>query len=200
MNKFLLRHGRRPPIGVKAWTVKYLEWVRREVHFEQRAQEATLLDYLHEVEGYMRAWILALFLIAYPGVALTQDLTQNDAEHSVRLLLNELSAGYITGFAEKPIARLGDAAAVAVTQIFADREPTATEMYNILDVVKIAFARPSIVALDSERLPRTTLLLLRYMDALIINPDLKAKIADTRRFALEQTTSQTANPGNRAEP
>jgi len=50
LNKFLLRHGRRPAIGVKAWTMKYLEWVRREVHFEQRAQEATLLDYLHEVE------------------------------------------------------------------------------------------------------------------------------------------------------
>jgi transposase len=50
LNKFLLRYGRRPAIGVKAWTMKYLEWVRREVHFEQRAQEATLLDYLHEVE------------------------------------------------------------------------------------------------------------------------------------------------------
>jgi transposase len=45
-----LWHGRRPPTGVKAWTLKYLEWVKREVHFEQMAQEATLLDYLHEVE------------------------------------------------------------------------------------------------------------------------------------------------------
>jgi transposase len=50
LNKFLLRHGRRPPMGVKAWTMKYLEWIKREVHFEQMAQEATLLDYLHEVE------------------------------------------------------------------------------------------------------------------------------------------------------
>src|SRR5450756_2067316 len=50
LSKFLLRHGRRPPMGVKAWTMKYLEWVKREVHFEQLAQEATLLDYLHEVE------------------------------------------------------------------------------------------------------------------------------------------------------
>ena len=50
LNKFLLRHGRRPPMGVKAWTMKYLEWMKREVHFEQMAQEATLLDYLHEVE------------------------------------------------------------------------------------------------------------------------------------------------------
>jgi transposase len=50
LSKFLLRHGRRPAMGVKAWTMKYLEWVKREVHFEQMAQEATLLDYLHEVE------------------------------------------------------------------------------------------------------------------------------------------------------
>ena len=50
LSKFLLRHGRRPAMGVKVWTIKYLEWVKREVHFEQLAQEATLLDYLHEVE------------------------------------------------------------------------------------------------------------------------------------------------------
>ncbi len=50
LSKFLLRQGRRSPMGVKAWTMKYLEWVKREVHFDQLAQEATLLDYLHEVE------------------------------------------------------------------------------------------------------------------------------------------------------
>jgi transposase len=50
LSKFLLRHGRRPPVGIRAWTVKYLEWVKREVHFAVRAQEVTLLDYLHEVE------------------------------------------------------------------------------------------------------------------------------------------------------
>lgn len=48
--KFLLRHGRRPPTGVKPWTRNYLAWVKHEVHFEPMAQEATLLDYLHEVE------------------------------------------------------------------------------------------------------------------------------------------------------
>ena len=50
LNKFLLRHGRRPPLGIKPWTVKYLEWVKRDVHFSLPAQEITLLDYLHEVE------------------------------------------------------------------------------------------------------------------------------------------------------
>jgi transposase len=49
LGKFLLRQGRRAPEGTAAWTGKYLAWVKQQ-HFEQPAQEVTLLDYLHEVE------------------------------------------------------------------------------------------------------------------------------------------------------
>jgi len=49
LGKFLLRQGRRAPEGTTAWTGKYLAWVKQQ-RFEQAAQEATLLDYLHEVE------------------------------------------------------------------------------------------------------------------------------------------------------
>ena len=50
LSKFLLRHGRRPPAGIKPWTLKYMDWIRGQVEFEQPAQEYTRLDYLHEVE------------------------------------------------------------------------------------------------------------------------------------------------------
>ena len=50
LGKFLLRHGRRPPTGIRAWTQRHLTWVKSAVHFEQAAQEATLLDYVHEVD------------------------------------------------------------------------------------------------------------------------------------------------------
>jgi transposase len=50
LSKFLLRQGRRPAEGVKAWTLKYWEWVKSRVQFEQPAQTATFLDYVHEVE------------------------------------------------------------------------------------------------------------------------------------------------------
>jgi len=50
LSKFLLRHGRRPAAGVKPWTLKYMDWVRQQVQFEQPAQDFTRLDYLHEVE------------------------------------------------------------------------------------------------------------------------------------------------------
>lgn len=49
LGKFLLRRGRRPPATMHAWTQTHLAWVKT-VHFEHAAQEATLLDYLHEVE------------------------------------------------------------------------------------------------------------------------------------------------------
>jgi len=50
LSKFLLRHGRRAAEGVQAWTGKYWDWVKSRVHFEQPAQTATFIDYVHEVE------------------------------------------------------------------------------------------------------------------------------------------------------
>jgi transposase len=49
LGKFLLRHGRRPK-DMKPWTKKYLEWIKTQVHFDQPALEATLADYLEEVD------------------------------------------------------------------------------------------------------------------------------------------------------
>ena len=50
LGKFLLRHGKRPTDAGKAWSAKYLNWIKVHVRFEQPALEATLADYLHEVE------------------------------------------------------------------------------------------------------------------------------------------------------
>jgi transposase len=49
LSKFLLRSGQRPAMGVKAWTLSYMAWVR-QLRFPQIAQEFARLDYLHEVE------------------------------------------------------------------------------------------------------------------------------------------------------
>jgi transposase len=51
LGKFLLRHGWRPPEDIKKnWTNKHMDWVKRQVRFEQTALQATFLDYVHEVE------------------------------------------------------------------------------------------------------------------------------------------------------
>ena len=51
LGKFLLRHGCRPPQEVKRnWTKKHMDWVKRQVRFDQSASQAAFLDYVHEVE------------------------------------------------------------------------------------------------------------------------------------------------------
>ncbi len=49
LGKFLLRRGLRAAEGVKNWTLKHLLWIKT-LRFERPEQEATFLDYLHEVE------------------------------------------------------------------------------------------------------------------------------------------------------
>jgi len=50
LGKFLLRHGKRPPQTMRAWTRSYLEWIKHEVSFTHRPLQMTLEDYINEVE------------------------------------------------------------------------------------------------------------------------------------------------------
>jgi transposase len=50
LGKFLLRRGKRPTDAGKAWTQKYLNWIRIHVQFDQAALDATLAHYLEEVD------------------------------------------------------------------------------------------------------------------------------------------------------
>jgi transposase len=49
LQKFLLRHGRQSPDGMKSWTQRHLAWVRGQA-FDHAAERATFRDYLHEVD------------------------------------------------------------------------------------------------------------------------------------------------------
>jgi transposase len=49
LGRFLLRHGRRAPERTAPCSLKHLAWVRRQL-FKQAAKQATLVDYLHDVE------------------------------------------------------------------------------------------------------------------------------------------------------
>ena len=49
LQKLLLRRGLRPPEKMKSWTMQHLAWIR-SLHLQPPALEATLLDYLSEVD------------------------------------------------------------------------------------------------------------------------------------------------------
>jgi transposase len=48
LQKFLLRHGQRPPPGTKAWTGRHRAWLAA-LQFERPALQVVLGEYLHEV-------------------------------------------------------------------------------------------------------------------------------------------------------
>lgn len=50
LGKFLLRQGRRPDVKMRTWSKQYIEWVKHQVKFEERAQQWTLEDYVNEIE------------------------------------------------------------------------------------------------------------------------------------------------------
>jgi transposase len=50
LSKFLLRHGQRPSQNMRAWSQRHVDWIHREVKFDLFAQQATLEDYLAEVD------------------------------------------------------------------------------------------------------------------------------------------------------
>lgn len=49
LSKFLLRTARKPPSGCSTWSQKYVEWIRT-LQYDHVAQQATLVDYLAEVD------------------------------------------------------------------------------------------------------------------------------------------------------
>ncbi len=49
LTKFLLRTGQRPPVGLKAWTERYMRWLA-QIRYTQPAQEVTLRDCMNEFE------------------------------------------------------------------------------------------------------------------------------------------------------
>jgi transposase len=83
LGKFLLRHGKRPIEAGPSWSRKYLNWIRIHAHFEEPALEATVEDYLHEVE-HAAERILKL------GKAIDEAVAQAPAE--IRTVIEALQA------------------------------------------------------------------------------------------------------------
>lgn len=49
LSKFLLRHGRKPSVRMTRWSARHMTWLEG-VKFKEFAAQATMIDYLHEVQ------------------------------------------------------------------------------------------------------------------------------------------------------
>lgn len=105
-----------------------------------------------------------------------------------------LDSGIIEGHLVKMAGPMGDAAAVAVTRVVGERSLRADEIQTLLDILAESFAAPRLIASPSDREPRTTLFVLRYLSESTTDPALRARVMETRRYIISHCDKYKANP------
>lgn len=131
----------------------------------------------------MRFLMLACVLFVGPSAAVCQVSVQENLENIVRGFLNQKPGLiFIEGPMEGPLNRGGDAAAVAITKVVGGRDLSSDGITRILLLIHMSFAAPRIIENPSDRQPRTTLFILKYLSTLPISPELKKKIAESEQF------------------
>jgi hypothetical protein len=98
------------------------------------------------------------------------------------------------GHDQQVIGWLGDAAAVIVTKHLSQRHLSQADIDMTLIVLIGAFADPSFVRSEADRQPRTTLLVLRYLELSTDDPKLKTRIADAKKYIEDHCVQSIRRP------
>ena len=125
----------------------------------------------------MRVTFVVILGLALSGAAYSQ--SGNDPEQVVMRVIN---TGMIQGWDQKLLVHLGDAGAVLATKVLADRNLTPKTIGSALIVLENSFAEPKLVEVTADREPRTSLLLLRYLESSTSDAESRKNIADTRKY------------------
>jgi hypothetical protein len=115
-----------------------------------------------------------LFLLCVACSALCQSMSQ---EQVIRRMID---TGVSEGHDQKVIGGMGDAAAVMVTKILADRKVSPSEVDSVLVVLDSSFADPRAIDVASDREPRAALFLLRCLELDTSDIQLKRRIGETK--------------------
>ena len=130
-------------------------------------------------------FLLAFFVVLLlPGLVCcqTQDIDPP------KMIERIISSGVFYGVEEKRLDQMGDAAAVVVTKVLADKNPSVREIGTILDLIHLSFSAPRLVENVPDREPRTTQFILQYLNLANTDKKLKKRIAEEKEFVLTQYT------------
>jgi len=93
----------------------------------------------------------------------------------------------------KWLPRFGDASAVALTKILADKPIADTDIPAILIVVRDSYDSPISIKDAADRQPRTTLYLLRSLTQATKDPRIVASIGETIAYVKSQYAAYSRN-------
>jgi hypothetical protein len=129
----------------------------------------------------VRVTLVVILGLALSGAAYGQG--GYDPEQVVRRVVN---TGMIQGWDQTVLAHLGDAGADLATKVLADGNLTPKTIGGALMVLENSFAEPKFVELTADREPRTSLLLLRYLELSTSDAESRKNIADTRKYVRDR--------------
>jgi hypothetical protein len=111
---------------------------------------------------------------------------QFDNESTIRQVMTQAYQQTYTSTGQKQLRKLGDATVVALTKVIGGRALNQHDVQPVLLVLELSFSNLRFVEISADRQPRTTLVLLNYLDSVTSNTELKAKIGSTRTYVLGQ--------------
>ena len=129
-------------------------------------------------------WAVVIFLAPIMCFA-----GQNETDYQVEEVkgLLKLPPGSSLSFSEKFLNRLGDRVSIALMKIYTEQElANPANLRRYLPMINEAFQSLRIVPAD-DREPRVTLILLRFVEAQVQDPQLLEEILKTKAVVQKST-------------
>jgi len=104
-----------------------------------------------------------VMLVVSPSKSYSQEL-DGIPEQVVKAALDPKSEVIYSGIMRKQLMRMGDAAAVAITRVFAGERPEADTVDRILLIIEFSFDSPEAIADQADQRPKTALFVLASLD------------------------------------
>ena len=134
----------------------------------------------------LAARLLTVLCICASFLSPSLSRAQTNPEKTVQLAMKDAEQGVSEGIVEKMLGRLGDASAVALTKLLADKPIADASIPPILLVVRLSYGSPEGIEETTERQPRTSLYLLRSLSRATNDPKLLASIEETAVYVKSQ--------------
>lgn len=140
--------------------------------------------------------VLACVCIAASSLTPPVARAQANAEETVQQSLNMAVQGMFSGAEEKHLGRLGDATAVQLTKLLADKPLRDADIPPIILVTRLSYNFPEGIQDADNRKPRATLYLLRSLSYAAKDPKILGSIEEVTEYVKSQYAAYLRNhPG-----
>jgi hypothetical protein len=149
-------------------------------------------------QSFLATRLVAFACVAAVCLGPSMAWPQTNAEETVRTAMTKDEHGMYRAYDSmfvKWLPRFGDASAVALTKLLADKPISDGDIPAILIVVRNSYESPISIENATDREPKTALFVLSSLSHNTTNPETIKKIADTTAYVKAQYTAYVkANP------